>query len=228
MMIVSRNFVLGGAAIAALAGLAACGPAAPPPRAAPPPPRPTIVIPPRPTPPNGASPNFTVPPTDASGLRQSVNRGISPGQTTWNFRSGFNVAALDCNAPKYAEIIPAYRSFLTRHSRGLRAANARVDAEFRTKHGPRFVVQREAYMTQVYNHFALPPTLDHFCDAALAVSQESRIIKPAELDAFAARSLPSLEVVFDDFYRRYDQYRIELSAWDAKYATMVSPASPAR
>jgi hypothetical protein len=74
-------------------------------------------------------------------------------------------------------------------------------------------------MTEVYNHFAGPPTLPAFCDAALAMSNEAKLVKLGQLDAFAARSLPSLEIVFDDFYRRYDQYRVDLAAWEAKWGT---------
>ena len=42
-------------------------------------------------------------------------------------------------------------------------------------------------------------------------------VKSADLDGFAARSLPSLERVFLEFYRSYDQYRTDLTAWQAKY-----------
>jgi hypothetical protein len=42
-------------------------------------------------------------------------------------------------------------------------------------------------------------------------------VKSAELEAFAVRSLPSIEIVYDDFYRRYENYRIDLAEWNAKY-----------
>jgi hypothetical protein len=35
-----------------------------------------------------------------------------------------------------------------------------------------YIRTRETYMTQVYNYFAYPPTLTHFCDAALVMSRE--------------------------------------------------------
>ena len=80
--------ILGRLQIATAMGLvvlvAGCGdktPPAPPP----PPPRPlAIIVPPRPVPPGGAAPNLLVPPVDASGLRYSVNRNITPAQTVWN------------------------------------------------------------------------------------------------------------------------------------------------
>ena len=81
-------------------------------------------------------------------------------------------------------------------------------------------------MTGVYNHFALPPTQPGFCAAVMAVGREARTIRSADLGNFAMRSLPSIEVVFDDFYRRYDQYRANLAAWEARYGTRNSMATP--
>ena len=92
--------------------------------------------------------------------------------------------------------------------------------------GPRFIGPRELYMTQVYNYFALPPTLSSFCDAALAMSTEAATVKAADLDSFAARSLPALEQVFLRFYTSYDQYRADLGAWQAKYTVPGSTPAP--
>ena len=88
-------------------------------------------------------------------------------------------------------------------------------------------LEREKYMTEVYNHFALPPTLDAFCTAVLAVSRDAIPLKSAELEPFAARSLPNVEVVFDDFYRRYDAYRLALADWTARYGPAPTPIDPA-
>ncbi|MFC3173593.1 hypothetical protein ACFOD9_04950 [Novosphingobium bradum] len=212
--------------LAMLALVAGCGPQAPPPKPLPPPPV-AVVIPPRPMPPDFASPNLTVPQADATGLRYSVNRNITPAQTVWNLRSAYNVAALNCPEPKFAEIVINYRVFLKAHAKGLAAFNRKVDAEFRGKYGAAFIAPREKYMTEVYNHYALPPTLDAFCTAVLAVSRDARAIKPAELEAFSARSLPNVEVVFDDFYRRYDAYRLALADWTARYGPAPGAANPA-
>lgn len=189
-------------------------------RTPPPPPPPTtkwVFVPWKPVPPNFAPPTLTPRPLGADGVRQSVNRNISPAQITWNLRSGYNVAALSCQSTKHAEIVVNYRTFLRTHARSLRSANLRVDQEWRAKYGAGFVRQREKYMTEVYNHFAMPPTLPAFCDAVLAMSNDAKLAKVGQLDAFAARSLPNLEVVFDDFYRRYDQYKADLAAWEAKW-----------
>ena len=150
----------------------------------------------------------------------------------WNLRSALNVAALNCSEPKHAEILPRYRSFLKNYNTALMVANRKIDAEFKARYGAKFTAPREAYMTSVYNHFALPPAMGEFCNAALAVTNDLAAItpvapiaaapkkgrakavaprvvtlKPAELEAFAVRSLPSIEVVYDDFYRRYETYR---------------------
>jgi hypothetical protein len=190
----------------------------PPPPPPPPPPAPVVVIPFRPIPPNGASPNFLPPMRGPDGLYPSVNRKISPSQTVWNFRSGFNVAALNCSRTDYPTMIDSYRTFLRTHLRGLSAANRAFDSEFRSRYGARFVAPREKYMTEVYNHFALPMTINDFCKAMALFSSEAQTVPVAQLQAFAARSLPSIEIVFDDFYSRYEQWRTDAAAWDARYA----------
>jgi hypothetical protein len=209
--------VLGGTALVGAVALAGCsGPHAPPPPAAPPP-RKVVTVPPLPVPPNGASANLTVPPLDSSGLRQSVNRNISDAQSIWNLRSAYNVAALNCTSARHAQLVPLYRAFLKTHAKALAKANRTIDQEFKAKYGARFVGPREQYMTSVYNHFALPPTLADFCDATLAMAHDAATVKPVEFEAFAVRSLPNIEVVFDAFYRRYDAYRSDVAAWHAQY-----------
>lgn len=211
------------------AALASCAAPAPPPPPPPPPPKPKPYIPPppKPMPPAGASGNLTIPPLDASGLRQSVNRNISPTQMLWNLRSAFNVAALNCSDPKHAEILPRYKVFLKTYAKALTATNRKVDAEFKARYGAKFTAPREAYMTSVYNHFALPPAMNEFCNATLAVTGDMTAMKPAELEAFALRSLPSIEIVYDDFYRRYEKYRLDLAEWNARYGTPPAPAATA-
>lgn len=214
--------------VSALAiGLASCAPKpAPPPPPPPPPPPKVVIIPPKPKAPNGASDNLRFPAADSTGLRNSLNRNISPNQMLWNLRSAYNVAALNCHAPQHAAILANYKVFLTAHVKTLAKANSNVDAEFKKKYGAKFIAPREAYMTALYNHFALPPTLTDFCDAVLAVSRDAVPVKSVELEAFAVRSLPNIEVVFDDFYRRYETYRNDLAAWEAQYGTPVSTAQP--
>jgi hypothetical protein len=212
-------------ATGALAALSGCGPA----KVAyvpPPPPPPIVVIPPRPLPPHGVSATLVPPPVEANGLYRSVNRNISPTQSVWNLRSAYNVAALNCREPRHAAMIDGYRAFLRLHAKSLKKANKQIDSEFTALHGRGYVPYRETYMTEVYNHYALPPTMSAFCDAVSAIALEAQSIKPAELEAFAARSLPGIEVVFDNYYRRVDQYRAEVAAWEASYGVKPALAVP--
>lgn len=210
---------LGIATVAATMALAACGPQKKVVVAAPPPP--PVIVPLKPYPPLGASPNIVVPPVLPTGLHQTVNSSITTAQTTWNLRSAYNVAALNCQRPEHAAILTGYRAFLKAQAKPLTATNKAVDNEFKARHGAKFIGPRESYMTQVYNFYALPPTLPTFCDAALLVSAEVQTVKPAELDAFSARALPRLDAVFETFYRSYDQYRADLTAWESRYGTLT-------
>ncbi len=209
--------------LVAVAALSACGPKDPP-RPAPPP---VVIVPPQPYPPLGAPSNIATPPVDALGQRQTINTGLSKAQATWNFRSAYNVAALNCTRPEHAAILENYRAYLKANVKALTAANKTVDKEFKDRFGTGFVKPREAYMTQVYNYFALPPTLPLFCDTALTVSNEIALTKPTDLDGASAASLAKLDQVFKDFFTGYDQYRADLSAWQSKYypgGTTVSAA----
>jgi hypothetical protein len=223
-----RQRILLGGAVVLVSALAACAPKAPPPPPPPPPSKPVAYVPPRPQPPLGAPSGLVVPRVGADGVRQTVNHNLIPAQATWNFRSAYNVAALNCLKPEHANILIGYRAFLKTHGRGLTSANRGVDSDFRKRYGAAFIRPRESYMTQVYNYFAYPPTLASFCDATLAVSRGSATVKPAELADFSARSLAQIEVVFEQFYRSYEQYRADAALWDAKYApSSVAPATPA-
>jgi hypothetical protein len=191
----------------------------------PPPPPPQVWVEWKPTPPNHASPFLTYRPLGPDGVRLSPNRSISPAQRLWNLRSGYNVAALNCREPKHAEILVNYRTFLKVHVKPLRAANAKVDAEWRAKYGAGYIKPREKYMTEVYNHFAIPPVMPAFCDAALAMSKDAKLVKSANLTAFAATALPNLEIVFDDFYKRYDQWKVDMAAWEARWGKDAVPGT---
>ena len=219
--------ILIAAALLLVAGELAAKPKKVPPPPPPPPPPPVIVyIPPRPTPPLGASPLFKVPPLNPTGVRPSINTGIGPLQTVWNLRSAYNVAALDCLRPEHAEILVGYKRFLKIYKVGLLKANRAVDADYRKRFGTAFIRPREAYMTQVYNYYAFPPTLPNFCDAALAMARESMTLKPAGLTAFAARYVPQFDMIYENFYRSYDQYKADAAAWDAKYAPVAVVPAP--
>jgi hypothetical protein len=168
-----------------------------------------------------------IPGVQFDGLRHTVNFGLTPAQTTWNLRSALNVAALNCLELEYDPILQGYKSLLKDQARGLSAANKTLETEFRQKYGPGFRDVLDGYMTQVYNYFALPPVRKNFCDASLAVAQELPTLAPADLDAFAARSLPKLEGVFTDFFGVYEKYRTELARWDSEYGPRPAPTMAA-
>jgi len=203
----------------ALAALAACATQAPPPPPPPPPaPPPAVYVPPRPQPPEGAAQAMTVPPLGPDGVRETVNARLSLAQAVWNLRSAYNVAALNCLKPGYAEILVGYKRFLKVHKRGLGLANQAINSEFRGKYGANFIRPREIYLTQVYNYYAFPATMTAFCDAALGMARQSMTTTPAELAAFSRRSITMMDQVFETFFRAYEQYRADAAAWDARYA----------
>ena len=220
-----RNIVIA-ASLLMLASAAEAKPKKVPPPPPPPPPVIIVYIPPRPTPPLGASPLFKVPPLGLDGTRQNINTKIGPVQTVWNLRSAYNVAALNCQRIEHNDILIGYKRFLKIYKVGLLKANRGVDAEYRKRYGTAFIRPREAYMTQVYNYYAFPPTLPNFCDAARAMARESMTLKPLDLTVFAQRYVPQFDLVFENFYRSYDQYKSDAAAWDAKYAP-VAVAVPA-
>ena len=78
---------------------------------------------------------------------------------------------------------------------------------------PKFIAQREKYMTAVYNHFASPPTLPAFCDAVMAVDKDATALPvtlpAAKLTEFAQLNLPNIEIVFDEFYREFAKYQTD-------------------
>ena len=199
---------------AAVTGMAASQPA---------PALPADAPPPRPIPPDGAAPSVVVPPIGPDGLRKSVARGASPTQNLWNLRSAWNVASLDCPLPQYQGVSDGYSAFLTGNVAMLSAAHATTDDEFRARFGAHASIQHETYMTQLYNHYALPPTKAKFCDAVAAMAASVAAAPPADWRAFATTQIAQIELVFDDFYTRFAQWQADAAAWDAKYAPPPQP-----
>lgn len=222
-----RKFVIAAALLMLASGAEAKPKKAPPPPPLPPPPPIIVYIPPRPTPPLGASPLFKIPPLGLDGARQTINTKIGSLQTVWNLRSAYNVAALNCQRIEHNDILVGYKRFLKIYKVGLLKANRGVDADYRKRFGTAFIRPREAYMTQVYNYYAFPPTLRNFCDAALAMARESMTLKPVDLTTFAQRYVPQFDLVYENFYRSYEQYKSDAAAWDAKYApvTVIVPVA---
>jgi hypothetical protein len=160
---------------------------------------------------------MTIPMVATTGVRQTVNANISSAQTTWNLRSALNVAALNCQEPEYTGLVDNYGAFLKRNAKQLSTTNRALTSEFRERYGATYRDQQDTYMTQVYNYFALPPAKNEFCDVSFAISNEALQVVPADLETFAATALPRIEGVFEDFFRSYEQYRVNLQAWNSQY-----------
>jgi len=165
----------------------------------------------------GAVAIMAIPPMSPSGVRQTVNAGLTPAQTTWNLRSALNVAALNCLDPQYTGLVENYGTYLTNNAKQLSATNRALQAEFRQKYGATFRDVQDSYMTQVYNYYALPPAKNLFCDVAYQISLEALTMDPANLDAFSATALQRVEAAFEQFFAAYEDYRTNVAAWDAEY-----------
>lgn len=164
-----------------------------------------------------ATAGMTIPMVAATGVRQTVNANISTAQTTWNLRSALNVAALNCLDPEYTGLVDNYGAFLKRNAKVLSSTNRALRGEFRERYGQSYLDDQDAYMTKVYNYFALPPAKNEFCEVSFAISKEALQVVPDDLDTFAATALPRIEGVFEDFFRAYEQYRVDLQAWNSQY-----------
>lgn len=164
-----------------------------------------------------ATAGMTIPMVAATGVRQTVNANISTAQTTWNLRSALNVAALNCLDPEYTGLVDNYWAFLKRNAKVLSSTNRALRGEFRERYGQSYLDDQDAYMTKVYNYFALPPAKNEFCEVSFAISKEALQVVPDDLDTFAATALPRIEGVFEDFFRAYEQYRVDLQAWNSQY-----------
>jgi hypothetical protein len=169
-----------------------------------------------------------IPLAGADGVRQTINAGLNPEETLWHFRSGWNVAALNCLDAEHQPILDGYGAFLRQNQRKLTATNTALDAQFRREYPSRneAVKARETFMTQVYNYFALPPARADFCNVVLGIANEYLAMPPEDVGQFAAARLPMIDAVFERFFRAYEQYRIDSAAWDAKYGAQYGASQP--
>ena len=169
-----------------------------------------------------------IPPRDASGQRLTINSALDANETLWHFRSGWNVAALNCTRPEHAAVTDGYGTFLSRNARALTAANTALDADFRRSAGSSRagLVAREQHMTMVYNYFASPSARADFCDTALAVANEMAAAPPTDLGVFAAGGLARYEQAFERFYATYEQYQRASADWDMRYGARYGASQP--
>ena len=201
--------------LAGLCVLAAC--------AKPLPPAPPLLtpaqIPPMPIPPLGAAVGMYIPPVGVDGARKTPNSGLAQEETIWNFRSAFNVAALNCLAPDQRRLADDYNRYIAIHAAALGKANQAIDGKFRQRFpGANGLRVRDTQMTDIYNFFALPPVTSQFCAKMMVYSQQVQTIPSSELYPFSYRALIEIDKLFLDFYDDYDNYRARLAAWQALYA----------
>jgi hypothetical protein len=171
---------------------------------------------------------MAVPGKDAAGVRQTVNTALDPIEALWNFRSGWNVAALNCNLAEDSRVIEGYSSFLRRFATPLSAANSELDRRTRRLHSTSAaaVRARESRMTAVYNYFAQPPARDNFCAAARQISAQMLDAPPTDVNAFARSGLTQFEAAFETFYADYEAYQTSAAAWDQRYGARYGAADP--
>lgn len=212
----SPSFMKLAPVVAVIGLLAACAKQVPPP-----PPPPVVVIPPQPQPPMGAQENMRIPEAAADGTRKTVNSSVSSAQAVWNFRSAFNVAALNCVEPEYASVLDGYKGFLKVHDKTLDKADADLKKNFNGAFGKSGTRERETYQTQVYNFFSVPPVKTTFCRAAMQIAIDLQTVPAGQLEGYAPQGLAKIEAPFMDFFNAYDQYRADLAAWQGKYGGIV-------
>jgi len=204
----------------------------PPPRiiatAPPPAPLQPQLIPYRPVPPGGAGADQYIPAMGADGVRQTVVSRMNPLEAVWNFRAAWNVAALNCLDARYDEVLDGYKLLLGNYERRLAAVNRDLDRQYRTEHGGQATRMREAYMTQVYNYFALPPAKDYFCNATLEVARDILLAPPDDIDSFALTNIQRIASSFEQFYRDFEKYQVDAAVWDTQYGPLFqrAPAQP--
>jgi len=169
-----------------------------------------------------------LPPLGPDGQRMTVNSNLDEDSTLWHFRSAWNVAALNCMDPTHGSILEGYGAFLKKYAKVLSSTNTAIDQRFRRDHGSRNEAMRarEAYMTQVYNYFALPPARADFCNVAVQIANEFQAAQPDDPKAFAVSALPRYETVFQNFFREYEAYRVASAAWDSRYGSRYGSSQP--
>ncbi|MFN4095549.1 MAG: hypothetical protein ACK4GG_02120 [Sphingomonas sp.] len=176
--------------------------------------------------PDGAAANLVIPTRLADGSYATPNRNVSPAAAAWHLRAAFNVAALNCNDSALA---PAYNRLLKAHRGALKAAHHALTREFGD------AATFDPAMTRLYNYFAQPPVMAHFCATAAPLLHQVAALPAGELPAVAPAVLAQIDRPFTDFYARYDAWRVDLAAWRSgapaatprlAYATEVFRAEP--
>ncbi|MCP1468783.1 hypothetical protein J3E64_000450 [Sphingobium sp. OAS761] len=220
-MFVSRR-LSGRIALVSLAVLAACSKPPPPPPTPPPPVVPTV----RPVPPDNAAEGMSIPEKTDDGQYLTANRGVTSNTALWHVRMALNVAALNCD--RYgAAARTQYNQILTVHGPTLKTANAAVDRNYKVAFGSSALGSRERLNTVVYNFFALPPVIKHFCPVAVTVGAKMLSTPSSQLLLMAPQWLEELEKPYQEFYAAYEDYLRRLAEWQSRFgATVTVVVSP--
>lgn len=163
--------------------------------------------------PDGAAANLVIPARVPDGSYATPNRSISAAAAAWHLRAAFNVAALNCNDPALA---PAYNQFLKAHRGALKHAHHALSREYGDASA------FDPAMTRLYNYFAQPPVMAHFCATAAPLLHQVAALPAGDLPSVAPAALAQVDRPFTDFYARYDAWRADLAAWRSGTA----PTSP--
>lgn len=163
--------------------------------------------------PAGSGPGLAVPEPGRDGRYVTINSGVTEQEALWHVRSALNVAALSCRIqPGGAAIVKHYNALLVRRKAVLARAYAAETGRFAAA-GKGAV---DAHLTRLYNFFALPSAQPGFCAAAADIADHVDAVPPAGLPHYATGALDRLEAPILDYYRAYDVYRRELTAWNAR------------
>jgi len=172
---------------------------------------------------------MNIPAKDAFGTRQTINAMLGQDEAVWHFRSGWNVAALNCTRAVHQPILDAYATMLRQEASVLTGVNTRVEAQFRASTGGSrrdALLARETHSTEMYNYFASPAARSQFCNTALVVANEYLATPPADFMGFAVTGLQRYELAFEQFYTAYEAYQVASADWDARYGAQYGRSQP--
>lgn len=159
-----------------------------------------------------------VPVIGVDGVRITPNRGLSREENIWHLRAGLNVAALNCQGAVWGEIAQNYNRYLVVHKSRLAQTNKAVDSEYVKRFpGQNALRVRDTRMTDLYNYFALPPVRAEFCDKALLKSREIVALPLTALPEYSFGALNDLDAIFINFFNAFEQYKVDLANWNARY-----------
>jgi hypothetical protein len=157
-----------------------------------------------------------------------INRGLSQAATVWHMRVALNVAALACRGAQEGAIIQRYNAMLASHKATLATAQTTLSAEFKAGGGD-WQDRYDDAMTRLYNFFSQAQARDAFCTAAAATLAEAETLAPAELPAYAAAVLPTLDAPFAEMMLPRPVIAVASSGMgvmQAPLAVAVAPRAP--